>query len=101
MLPLRRVASLASRRSTAAPARRAAASAVPRPPSLAGVPADARDDVIRALEIADRAAATWTLQATPFLKPPAAAAALAALAPLAGRACPGAGTRARSGAGSL
>ena len=84
MLPLRRVASLASRRSTAAPARRAAASAVPRPPSLAGVPADARDDVIRALEIADRAAATWTLQATPFLKPPAVATALAALAPLAG-----------------
>lgn len=66
---------------TAAPraVRAAAASSVP-----GGVHPDAREDVARVLELADRAASSWSLLASDFLRPPSVAAALAALAPLAG-----------------
>lgn len=60
----------------ALPTRRGAA-------SLTSLPPDLRDDVARVLELADRAAASWTTAASDFLRPPTAAAALDALAPLA------------------
>ena len=53
------------------------------PPSLAALPPDLRADDGRALELAERAAAGWSLTHTDFLPPPAAAAALGALRQLA------------------
>ena len=49
-------------------------------PSLAHLPPDIRPEVSRALELADRASSSWSLAHTDFLSPPAAGAALAALA---------------------
>ena len=70
---------LARRRLTtvaATPPRRGAA-------SLTGIHPDARDDVARVLELADRAASSWTVAASDFMRPPSVTAALAALCPLA------------------
>ena len=71
---------LARRGLLIAPPLAAAASSSATPALLAHLPADIRAEVVRALELAERASTSWTLTHTDFLTPPAAAAALAALA---------------------
>ena len=71
---------LSSSFSSSPAAAAAAASAAARSP-LAHLTPEARDEVARVLELAERAAARWTLDRSCFLPPPTVAAALAALEP--------------------
>ena len=57
-----------------------AAASSPSSPSLAHLPVEIRAEVSRAMELAERASTSWTVTHSDFLSPPAAGAALAALA---------------------
>ena len=57
------------------------AAAAERPPPAHRLTPEAREEVSRVLELAERAAARWTLDQSCFLPPPTVAAALAALEP--------------------